>query len=251
MAQRSVIRATPATLLATLLATMLAVLAGGCGTAATQSPGSRSSTTASGPARTIAASPATTTATTLPSTSASTSTLPPLPPGLPASIPGGTAPPGFVRYNADGFSFLAPSGLKPAPNGGVSGLPGGVSVKFLTHGGDALQLTNTQIIEGFNPKLHFDIDQVATNLRASDSNDPALTHVQTNVSAITVANAAGARIVSESYDTSGPNPVAFKRVWLMVTPRPGVLMDLVVVVEPGRGGTLNPATVLGSLRLDV
>jgi hypothetical protein len=35
----------------------------------------------------------------------------------------------------------------------------------------------------------------------------------------------------------------------MVSPRPGVLVNLVVVNEPWRGGNLNPATVLGSFRL--
>ena len=37
---------------------------------------------------------------------------------------------------------------------------------------------------------------------------------------------------------------------LIGVPRAGVLLDLVVVNEPGRGVNLNPATVLGSFRLD-
>jgi hypothetical protein len=56
--------------------------------------------------------------------------------------------------------------------------------------------------------------------------------------------------VTESYLTRPPNVTAFKRTWLMVSPKPSVLMDLVVIVEPARGGTLNPASVLNSFRLD-
>ena len=84
---------------------------------------------------------------------------------------------------------------------------------------------------------------------ASDSNNPSVTHVHTAVSAVTVDGAEEARIVSESYSTRAPNAEAFKRTWLMVVPRAGVLLDLVVVNEPGRGVNLNPATVLGSFRL--
>jgi hypothetical protein len=36
----------------------------------------------------------------------------------------------------------------------------------------------------------------------------------------------------------------------MVMPKPGTLIDLVVVLEPGHGATLNPDTVLSSFRLD-
>ena len=103
---------------------------------------------------------------------------------------------------------------------------------------------------GFNSKLQFDIDQVTTNLMASDSANPSVRNVHTAVSAVTVDGAEEARIVSESYSTRAPNAEAFKRWWLMVVPRAGVLLDLVVVDEPGRGVNLNPATVLGSFRLD-
>ena len=154
-----------------------------------------------------------------------------------------------MRYQENGFSFLAPSGFKPAPNGAVSGLPKTASVRFLTPAGKPIQKTSDQLMLGYNSKLQFDIDQVATNLLASDSNNPSVTHVHTAVSAVTVDGAEEARIVSESYSTRAPNAEAFKRTWLMVVPRAGVLLDLVVVNEPGRGVNLNPATVLGSFRL--
>ena len=222
------------------LATVLAALAAGCGSAS-------SSTSSTSPTTTAAAARTTPTA--------ATRTHPlnfaaAIPPGLPTSIPGGAAPAGWVRYHEHGFSFLAPSGFKPAPDSGVSGLPKTASVRFLTLAGQPLQKTSDQLMLGFNSKLQFDIDQVTTNLMASDSANRSVRNVHTAVSAVTVDGAEEARIVSESYSTRAPNADAFKRWWLMVVPRAGVLLDLVVVDEPGRGVNLNPATVLGSFRLD-
>lgn len=227
--------------LTTVLATLLAALAAGCGSAS-------SSTSATARRTTTAAAVAPTTA------KASTHTHPlnfaaAIPPGLPTSIPGGTTPAGWVRYQENGFSFLAPSGFKPAPNSAVSGLPKTATVRFLTLAGKPIQKTSDQLMLGFNSKLQFDIDQVTTNLMASDSANPSVRNVHTAVSAVTVDGAEQARIVSESYSTRAPNAEAFKRTWLMVVPRAGVLLDLVVVNEPGRGVNLNPATVLGSFRL--
>jgi len=223
------------------LAAALAALVAACGSA--------SMTTSSTTSHATAATAAT------PATSTTTASKPlnfaaAIPPGLPASIPGGTPPAGFVRYHSHGFSFLAPAGYKAAPNGAVGGLPKAVSVVFLTPGGAPLQKASTAIIEGFNPELKFDIDEVATQLQASDSSDPSVTGVHTAVSGVTVDRAQEARIVSERYSTKPPGATAFKRTWLMVLPKPGLLMDLVVVNEPGRGGNLNPASVLGSFRLD-
>lgn len=223
------------------LATAVATLATGCGSASSPTSSASSKTTTA-----IAALPATT------STAAHTHPLnfaAAIPPGLPTSIPGGTTPPGWVRYHEKGFSFLAPAGLKPAPGSGVSGLPKTASVRFLTPAGKPLQKTSDQLLVGINSKLTFDIDVVATNLRASDSNNPSITDVHTAVSAVTVDGAESARIVSESYSTKAPNPEAFKRWWLMVVPRADVLLDLVVIDEPGHGPNLNPATVLRSFTL--
>jgi hypothetical protein len=224
------------------LATVLAALATGCGSAS-------SSTSSTTPKTRTAAAAARTTPT------AATHTHPlnfaaAIPPGLPTSIPGGAAPAGWVRYHEHGFSFLAPSGFKPAPDSGISGLPKTASVRFLTLAGQPLQKTSDQLMLGFNSKLQFDIDQVTTNLMASDSANQSVRNVHTAVSAVTVDGAEEARIVSESYSTRAPNAEAFKRWWLMVVPRAGILLDLVVVDEPGRGVNLNPATVLGSFRLD-
>jgi hypothetical protein len=224
------------------LATLLAALAAGCGSA---SSGTSSTTPQTAAAAAAAARTTATVAThTHPLNFAAA-----IPPGLPTSIPGGTAPAGWVRYHEHGFSFLAPSGFKPAPDSGVSGLPKTASVRFLTLAGQPLQKTSDQLMLGFNSKLQFDIDQVTTNLMASDSANPLVRNVHAAVSAVTVDGAEQARIVSESYSTRAPNAEAFKRWWLMVVPRAGVLLDLVVVDEPGRGVNLNPATVLGSFRL--
>jgi hypothetical protein len=163
-------------------------------------------------------------------------------------------PPGFVRYRGEGFTFLAPPGFKPAPNGRIGGLPRGASAEILTPGGGRVEHTNTQIIEGFNPRLRADVslDQVATGLETADHSDRSEKDVRTNIGTMTVSGAEAVRIVTESYN--GPvgdgTRTAFHRTWLMVMPRPGLLIDLVVVDEPQRGGTLNPAAVLDSFRLD-
>ncbi|MGO9890582.1 MAG: hypothetical protein ACLP0L_22155 [Solirubrobacteraceae bacterium] len=229
------------------LGMLLAALVAGCGSAS-------SSTSSTAPRTRTAAASASASATTTATATTSTQTHPlnfaaAIPPGPPTSIPGGTAPAGWVRYQENGFSFLAPSGFKPTPNGVVSGLPKTASVRFLTPAGEPIQKTSDQPMLGFNSKLQFDIDQVTTNLMASDSNNPSVTHVHTAVSAVTVDGAEEARIVSESYSTRASYAEAFERTWLMVVPRAGVLLDLVVVNEPGRGVNLHPATVLGSFRL--
>ena len=225
------------------LATLLAALAAGCGSAASSTSSTTSNSAAvAAAARTIAQTAAKQTH--------SLNFAAAIPRGLPTSIPGGTAPAGWVRYHEHGFSFLAPSGFKPAPDSGISGLPKTASVRFLTLAGQPLQKTSDQLMLGFNSKLQFDIDQVTTNLMASDSANQSVRNVHTAVSAVTVDGAEEARIVSESYSTRAPNAEAFKRWWLMVVPRAGVLLDLVVVDEPGRGVNLNPAAVLGSFRLD-
>jgi hypothetical protein len=235
MAQRIALRLT--------LSALLAALAAGCGSAS-------SSTSVTTPSAAAVPAAARTTAQTAAKPTHPLNFAAAIPPGLPTSIPGGTAPAGWVRYDEHGFSFLAPSGFKPAPDSGVGGLPKTASVRFLTLAGRPLQKTSDQLMLGYNSKLQFDIDQVTTNLIASDAANPSVRNVHTAVSAVTVNGAEQARIVSESYSTRAPNAEAFKRWWLMVVPRAGVLLDLVVVDEPGRGVNLDPATVLGSFRLD-
>ena len=218
------------------LATLVAALAGGCG----GSTGSTTHTTGGAGATTTTSTTATASPT---STTSATST---------ASAE--AIPPGFARYRDADFTFLAPSGFKPAPNGAISGLPRGASAQILTPGGGRVEHTGAQIIEGFNPRLRTDVslDEVALSLETADRSDRAFTDVHTNISAMTVSGAENVRIVTESYN--GPvgdgTRALFHRTWLMVLPRPGLLLDLVVVDEPRRGGTLDPATVLGSFRLN-
>jgi hypothetical protein len=166
----------------------------------------------------------------------------------------GTIPPGFARYSGKDFTFLAPAGFRRAANGGIGGLPRGATAQILTRGGRRVERTNTQIIEGFNPRLRTDVDldQVATSLETADRSNPSQRNVHTTVSTMTVSGAQQVRLVSESY--VGPvgdgTRTLFHRTWLMVLPRPGLLVDVVVVEEPRRGGTLDPAAVLDSFRLD-
>lgn len=209
------------------LTALLAAVAGGCGGSATH--------TSTGATRTTATS----------ATSITSTTSTARPPVI---------PPGFARYRDADFTFLAPSGFKPAPNGRISGLPRGASAMILTPRGGRVERTNTQIIEGFNPRLRTNVslDEVATELQTADRSDRSEKHVQTNISTMTVNGAADVRIVTESYN--GPvgdgTRTLFHRTWLMVLPRPGLLLDLVVVDEPQRGGKLDPATVLDSFRLN-
>lgn len=215
------------------LVAVLAALAGGCGASATDSTNSASQTST----------------TRTPSTTSATS-----PASAPSTTSGGAVPPGFVRYRGEDFTFLAPRGFKPAPNADVTGLPRGASAEILTPRGGRVERTGTQIIEGFNPRLrrNVSLDQVATSLEAADHSDRSVKNVQTNISTMTVSGAEDVRIVTESYN--GPvgdgTRTLFHRTWLMVLPRPGLLLDLVVVDEPQRGGRLDPAAVLDSFRLN-
>jgi uncharacterized protein YceK len=228
------------TLIGLPMAALLVVLMAGCGTVATST-----STTAT------AAKSRTATAAAAPSTSTTAS-----PASAAAAAPGARADPtpaGFARYRANGFSFLAPSGMKPARDGSIAGVPRGVSARILSPGGGRVESTSTQIIVITNPRLrtNVDLDQLATSLEAADANDPRTKDVHTNVSTTTVAGAEQVRIVTESYNApdGAHSRTLFRRTWLMVMPRPGLLMDLVVVNEPRRGRTIDAATVINSFRL--
>jgi hypothetical protein len=206
---------------------LLAVVAAGCGTS--------TSTSTSG-ARTAVSSPA------------------PAPATTSSASPAPSVPPGFSRYQGNGFSFFAPSGYKPAPNGGLSGLPKGATAETLTPGGRSLLKARTEILVATNPRLRTDVDlnEVALSLVTSDKSDPSAKDVQTSISTMTVPGAQDVRTVTDSYiGPNGPHAsTLYHRTWLMVLAKPGLLMDLVVVNEPRRGGNLNPATVLDSFRLD-
>ncbi len=159
-----------------------------------------------------------------------------------------SAPPaGFTVYHAYGFSFAAPKGLKSVA-GDLQDLPAGASATTLTPQGQSPGVANTMIFAMYNPNLQYTVDQVASNLQKADATNPAETGVQTSISSTHVGGARTARIVSESYTAENPHTL-YRRTWLMVSPRPGTLIDLVVVVEPKRGGTLDPSTVIDSFRL--
>lgn len=226
MAQRTVVTRS--------LTAVLATLAAGCGTVSTSTSSGTSAAAASASA---AGSP----------TNASAAAT------TPAGNQAVTLPAGFARYLGHGFSFAAPRGMRPAPDGGIGGLPAGASASTLTPGGRSVRRATTQIIEGFNPRLRTDVnlDEVATGLEASDEAQPTVKNLHTNVSAMTVSGAESVRIVTESYTAPAGDGTRtlFHRTWLMVLPRPGLLIDLVVVDEPQRGGALDPATVLDSFRL--
>jgi hypothetical protein len=161
-------------------------------------------------------------------------------------------PAGFARYQGSGFSFIAPSGMKPAPDGAISGLPPRASAVTLTPGGKRVENANVQIIEGINPALRGSLDAVALSLESADAGNKAMKNVHTSISTMTVSGAENVRVVHESYvaDAGDGHKTLFHRTWLMVSPKRGTLMDLVVVDEPQRGGTLDPATVLDSFKLD-
>jgi hypothetical protein len=166
---------------------------------------------------------------------------------------GGGVPSDFVRYHADGYTFEAPKGLKATANP-LRGLPAGASSSYiLTPGNLPISQSNTQILEISNHQLRVTLDEVAAALRAADGADPTLSDVHTTVRPFTVPGAR-ARIVSESYvgrNLAGASPATtlFKRTWLMVSPNPSTLLDLVVVTEPKRGGSLDPNAVFSTFRL--
>ncbi len=173
--------------------------------------------------------------------------------GSGGSAGSGAVPSGFSVYHASGFSFAAPSGYKATANP-LQGLPPDASSYLLSPGNQQLSASNTQIMEIRNPHLDHPLDQVASTLRSADEANPSLRNVQTSEQTTTVKGAQAARIVSESYTAVNPagvspHTVQFKRTWLMVTPNPSTLLDLVVITEPQRGGTLDPSTVFGTFRL--
>jgi hypothetical protein len=223
----------------TALLAAVVVLAGGCGGSAASATAGAGGTASTGNTSTTGTS----------STTGAPSTT-----GASSTTGAAAIPPGFARYRDEDFTFVAPRGFKPAPDGAISGLPRGASAEILTPGGQRVERTNTQIIEGFNPRLRTNVslDEVALSLETADHSDKSERQVHTNVSTMIVSGAEDVRTVTESYN--GPvgdgTRTRFDRTWLMVLARPGLLLDLVVVDEPQRGGKLDPATVLDSFRLD-
>jgi hypothetical protein len=99
-----------------------------------------------------------------------------------------------------------------------------------------------------NTNLQYTVGQVAANLQRAESTDPSVSQLQMAQRAVAVPGARAARVISESY--IAPNPrTAYERTWLMVSPKPGLLIDLIIVREPYRGANLDPNAVINSFRL--
>lgn len=161
--------------------------------------------------------------------------------------PSGKVPSGYSVYHGYGFSFALPPGFKLIP-GSTPGLPAGSWSTSFSPGGKGPGVTNTEIVAIVNTNLQYTVAQVAANLRQAEASDQSVSNLQMAQRTITVPGARAARVISESY--IAPNPrTAYERTWLMVSPRPGLLIDVIVVLEPYRGATLNPNAVLDSFHL--
>jgi hypothetical protein len=159
-------------------------------------------------------------------------------------------PAGFTLYRGNGFSLAVPTDFKVAPFN-IPGLPAGAATTVLTAGGSSATKANTTILLATNPNLQYTVDQVASNLRKADASNSLLTDVNTSVSPVSVAGAQQARIVTETFVNKAQAGAGLvHRTWLMVSPRRGTLIDIVVGVEPQAGGTLSPNKVFNSFRLD-
>jgi hypothetical protein len=164
-----------------------------------------------------------------------------------AAGPTGKVPAGYSVYHGYGFSFALPPGFKRLA-GSTPGLPAGAWSTSFSPGGKGPGVTNTEIVAIVNTHLQYTVGQVAANLQRAESNDPAVSRLHIVQRPATVPGARAARVISESY--IAPNPrTAYERTWLMVSPKPGLLIDLIVVREPYRGANLNPSGVINSFRL--
>ncbi len=161
--------------------------------------------------------------------------------------PTGKTPAGYSVYHGYGFSFALPPGFKRVP-GTTPGLPAGAWSTSFSPAGKGPGVTNTEIVAIVNTNLQYTVGQVAANLQRAESTDPAVSKLQMAQRNVAVPGARAARIISESY--IAPNPrTAYERTWLMVSPKPGLLIDLIVVREPYRGSNLNPTGVINSFHL--
>jgi hypothetical protein len=161
--------------------------------------------------------------------------------------PTGAVPSGYSVYHGYGFSFALPPGFKRLP-GTTPGLPAGAWSTSFSPAGKGPGVTNTEIVAIVNTNLQYTVGQVAANLRKAESTDPKVSSLQMAQRDVPVPGARAARVISESY--IAPNPhTAYERTWLMVSPKPGMLIDLIVVREPYRGANLDPNGVINSFHL--
>ena len=162
------------------------------------------------------------------------------------------APSGFSVFHGDGFTVAVPSNYQ-ARAANLPGLPAGSWDRQLTAGGTADQATNAEILAMVNPHLQLSIDQVASQLRHAESTDSSLSDFHNTVRSATIPGAQQARIVTESYVSRYSNTSKAKteieRTWLMVLPKRGTLIDVVVINEPQRGGDLDVDKIIDSFHL--
>lgn len=164
----------------------------------------------------------------------------------------GTAPAGWVRYEALGASFLGPRGLavnrSPFP-----GLPSGTPFVRLTPGGGSSAAANEEIFIIVNRHPRDPLPVVVTQLQASESANPHISHLKSTVATVRIPGARAARTVTETYTSplsaSTRATTRFERVFLLMTTASGQLIDMGAAAEPERGGALDPRAVIASVRL--
>lgn len=161
-------------------------------------------------------------------------------------------PSGFVVYHGSGFSVSVPKSYV-AQNDQIPSAPAGTHTVRLTPGGQSLDQANTDILLSRNDHTTFPLAQIAANLHKADLGDPDISQVTFSSSPAKVTGARSALLVREAYvspyATSGSARGRFERTWLMIETKSGGLLDVVVALEPQRGATLNPGTVISSVRL--
>ena len=161
--------------------------------------------------------------------------------------PSASPPAGFSIYHGDGFSFAVPRGyqIQPADNPSV---PLGASATTFSPAGEGSGEANAEITAVVNPNFQYTLAQAAASLGQAEASDPSVSDLHTADREVTVPGEGG---TGDQRELPRANPrTVYQRTWLMVYPRPGLLIDLVVVLEPKRGAMLSPNTVLDSFRLD-
>lgn len=164
-----------------------------------------------------------------------------------------TPPAGSVRYEALGVSFLGPHGLaanrEPFP-----GISSGIPFVRLTPGGVASATANSEVFIIVNPNPRDPLPAVVTKLQASESANRKITDLTSSAATVNVAGARDARTVTESYVSAvssepGSPTTRFHRTFLLMITSAGKLIDMAAVTAPQRGGSLDPAAVIDSVRL--
>lgn len=163
------------------------------------------------------------------------------------------SPAGSVRYEALGVSFLGPRGLS-ANREPFPGIPTGMPFVRLTPGGVASSAAKSEVFIIVNPHPRDPLPVVVTKLQASESANRNITKLTSSVATVNVAGARDARMLTESYvspisSAPGSPTTKFHRTFLLMTTSAGKLIDMAAVSAPERGGSLDSAAVIGSVRL--